>query len=217
MITEGKRENYKFKIKTTPTEPGFSSHKTFLIVSPIKEKLYYWIMRLLQEETDDPGEALKIIAPILVFLVYFFIFGMVLLEFCLRCRKRVQQRAVVRALVQQARRDRGIHPDSSSPEEGYGIDVESLLVAMRKQIILEHFRSNGKQMVGAADSCMRTVFRERQFPLLTPRNDEESSQCSNEEDDEVNDVESGLGGGGSMLLIAEGESKNQYQSAAQYV
>jgi hypothetical protein len=170
-------------------------------------------MRLLQEETGDPGEALKIIAPNLVFLVYFFIFGMVLLEFCLRCRKRVKQRAVVRALVQQARRDRVIHPDSSSPEKEFYIDVESLLVAMRKQILLEHFRSNGEQMVGA-ESCIRTVFRER--CRKRQRQVSRNPRTDNEEDDEGNDVESSLGGG-SMLLIAEGEAKSQYQSVAQYV
>jgi len=142
---------------------------------------------------------------------------MVALTYCLQRHRRAHQRSVVRALlVEQARRGSRVHPAGfTSPEEEFDIVVESL--ALRRRILLEKFRSNGKQMVGS-DSCIRLSSAAVDFRFLrhdmpnfsspqevTASSFKESSQ-PHEEDSEGNDVESGLGGD-SMLLIVEGENK----------
>ena len=142
---------------------------------------------------------------------------MVALTYCLQRHRRAHQRSVVRALlVEQARRGSRVHPAGfTSPEEEFDIVVESL--ALRRRILLEKFRSNGKQMVGS-DSCIRLSSAAVDFRFLrhdmpnfsspqevTASSFKESSQ-PHEEDSEGNDVESGLGGD-SMLMIVEGENK----------
>jgi hypothetical protein len=176
------------------------------------------MMRLLQDETeDDPGEdGSNSIGTPIIFFVYFLILCMIVLNWCLKRHRSAHHRTVVLALIQQARRDR-VYPDftGAAPEQELDIDVESL--ALRKHILLEHFRSNGKQMVGA-DSCIclsRAAvdfrFLHQETPYFFSSQEvaassfKESSQ-RHDEDSEGNNVESGLGGD-SMLLIVEGESK----------
>ena len=109
------------------------------------------------DEVDEFGDVAAFGTPLL-FLVYFLLVFCVMFKWCMKHRESQQRRQAVRTLIERSRMDR-VHPITaglmtSTSSHGTGrrdgqgdIDFEAEAFVLRKEILIEHFRSMKKQMV----------------------------------------------------------------------